>query len=111
MSFKPFRKLRLNLIQDISTKNINTIQDYIAEALQQLLNKDHLDSSILTNIKLLPGLNKIGHNLGRSLGGYIITRCHGGFPLIYDQQDLNTSPNLTLWLVSSTNITVNILVY
>lgn len=112
MAFSPFRKIRLVSEDDLSTKNINTMQDNIASSLIQLLGKDQLDSTVLKNIVLKAGvINKVSHTLGRDISGYIPVRSHGGFPLIYDLQDTNPSPNLLLYLASATDITIDLLVF
>lgn len=111
MSFKPFTKIRLASDADLTTKNINAFQDNVAQALSQLLGNDVLDSQVIKNINLQPGLNKVSHMLGRHINGYIPVRCHGGFPLIYDVQDTNPSPHLLLYIMSATNITLDLLVF
>lgn len=113
MSFKPFRRVRFG--SDDGTNladNVNTLQDNVAAAFQQLLNKDALDTTLVKNISLTAGVvNKVPHMLGRALNGYMVTRCHGGYPLIYDVQDTNPSPHLLIYLMSATNITVDLLVF
>lgn len=112
MAFKPFRKIRLVNEEDLTTKNINAIQDQIGAAVGQLLGKDTLDSSLLTEVKLKANItNKIAHNLGRHLNGWVVVRLRGSAPSIYDTQDSNPSPHLLLWLVTSADITVDILVF
>lgn len=112
MSFIPFKKIRLVNEDDLTTKNINTFQDNVSAALSQILGKDQLDSTIVKDVVLLPGVvNKVPHMLGRQLTGYVVVRCHGGFPVIYDVQDTNKTPHLLLYLMSATNITVDLLVF
>lgn len=112
MAFKPFRKIRLVNENDLTAKNINTFQDNVSAALSQILGKDQLDSTVLKNVVLKAGItNKVPHTLGRPIDGYITIRCHGGFPWIYDMQDQNNAPELLLYLVSATNITVDLLVF
>jgi len=112
MAFKPFKKIRLIDDADLTPKNINLLQDNVAEAVSQVLGKDALDTTMVTNVSLVAGsVNKIAHNLGRKLNGYLVVRCHGGFPMIYDVQDTNPSPHLLLYLMSATNITVDLLVF
>jgi hypothetical protein len=113
MAFNSFKQIRVPPDSTPTDKQINDLQANISTALQQLLGKDQLDSTVVQNITLQPApfINKIGHNLGRSLTGYIVTRCHGGFPLIYDVQDTNPSPSILLYLMSATVITIDLLVY
>lgn len=111
MAFTPFRKTRIVSDSDVTERNINTFQDNVAAAFAQLLGKDALDSTIVKDVKLTAGLNRVPHLLGRPLAGYIVIRSHGGFPWIYDQQDTNTSPQLLLDLVSATDVTVDLLCF
>lgn len=112
MAFLQFQKIRLNSADDLTPKNINALQDNIAAALSQLLGKDTLDSSVVKGVALKAGvINKVPHLLGRLLNGYIVTRSHGGAPLVWDVQDENPSPHLLLYLKSATDITVDLLVY
>ena len=111
MAFKPFTKIRLVSDGDLTTKNINAMQDNIAKALGQILGKDTLDVAYLQNVSLSVGLNKVPHTLGRSLQGYYTVRSHGNFPLFYDTQDTNPSPNLLLYLMSATAVTVDLIVF
>ncbi len=112
MSFKPFRKIRVAPNEPITPKNINDVQDNISEAISQMLNKDQLDSTVIKNINLQPGIiNKIPHNLGRNLIGYIVTRTHNGYAFLQDFQDTNPSPNLLLYLQVPAQCTIDLLVF
>lgn len=66
---------------------------------------------ILKNVELAAGSNIINHKLGRKLQGYYITRMRDAFAQIYDTQDDNSMPELTLLLNSSINIVVDMVVY
>jgi hypothetical protein len=112
MAFVPFRKIRVDTSSTPSAKTVNDVQDNIASAFQQVLGKDQLDSSVLTNITLNPGtINKIPHTLGRALTGWIVIRNHGISTPITDNQDNNKSPNLLLYLSVSTYCVVDLLVF
>jgi hypothetical protein len=100
------------LNEKITDKHINAVQKNIDQALTQITNKDQLDTSILPNIILFPNIiNKVPHTLGRKLSGWFIVRTHGSVSFAYDVQDANTSQDLTLWLMSPTQITVDIQVF
>lgn len=113
MAFNSFKQIRVPPGSTPTSKQINDLQTNIAASIGQVLGKDQLDSTVITNISLLPApmINKVSHTLGRNLTGYIVVRCHGGFPLIYDVQDTNPSPSLLLYLMSATAITVDMLVF
>jgi hypothetical protein len=66
---------------------------------------------LLKSVVLASGSNTINHLLARNLQGWIPVRFHGGFAQIYDTQDTNTMPSLTLKLTSSAGVTVDLLVF
>lgn len=111
MAFDAYRKIRVPPGETPTSKQINDVQDNVAKAISQVLGKDQLDSSLLKNIQLTVGLNRVGHKLGRTLQGWTIIRTHGNFPLVYDIQDLNTSPDILLDLMSATVCTIDLLVF
>lgn len=112
MSFNPFRKIRVAVGSPITDKQINAVQDNIEIALKPLLNRDQLDSNIIKNISLVPGIvNKVPHTLGRVLQGWIIIRNHGINTAVVDLQDTNTSQHLLLNLAVSEACVVDLLVF
>ena len=112
MSFSPFRKIRVPPNANPTAKQINDNIDNTAAAFQQILGKDQLDSSIITNISLVPGIvNSVSHTLGRKLQGWIVIRNHGIATNIIDLQDTNNSPNLLLNLFVSEACMVDLLVF
>lgn len=112
MAFKPFKKIKVPPNDNVTSKHINTVQDNISEALGQVLGKDSLDVSLIKNVRLLPGIvNKVPHLLGRNLSGFIVVRNHGGYAVLTDQQDSNSSPDLLLYLTTPAAVTVDLLVF
>lgn len=112
MSFKPFKQLKVISQEDITPKVINDLQYNIGIALGQLLGKDTLDQTLVTNVTLLPGItNKVSHNLGRKLQGYLVVRSHGGYAMLQDLQDTNPSPHLLLYLLVPAQVTVDLLCF
>ncbi len=112
MSFKPFKQIKVPPNSEITEKQINAVQSNIAEALAQILGKDQLDSKILQNIQLNPGvINKVAHGLNRNLNGWIVIRNHGGYSLLTDMQDNNQSPHLLLYLTTPVFVMVDLLVF
>jgi hypothetical protein len=112
MAYKSPKKVRVPPNSTPTPKQVNDLQDNLVSAINQLTGNDILDRVLLTDIVLQPGvINQVSHKLGRNLKGWHIVRTHGGFPLVYDVQDDNSSPNLLLSLMSATVITVDIEVF
>ena len=110
MAFIPFRKIRVG-DDDPSAKNINLLQDNVAECLQQLTGKDDLDMVRLPSVAIASGVNKIPHKLGRKLTGWIVIRWRNANPTLNDSQDTNASPHLTLVLNSVGTGVLDLLVF
>lgn len=81
-----------------------------ASILNPLLGNPSNNASVLNGIQLTTGANVINTLLGRTLQGWSIVRQRGAAS-IYDSQDTNQSPALTLVLISSTDVNVDILVF
>lgn len=112
MSFKPFRKIRIVAASDVDAKNINTMQDNIADALSQVLGKDNLDATVLRGVALSPGLNQVPHRLGRNWTGFTVTRSYGSSYFINDAPtSSNLAPALLLPLMSATAVVVDLEVF
>lgn len=129
-SFKQFKKLFIstpdppNSFSDVSesmsdvVRGVNTLQNNISDAFIPIIAKSQNDSNILTNITLLPpsslpsghNYNIINHGLGKTLSGWKIVRKRAASD-IYDVQDNNNQPSLTLWLVSSQKVVVDLEVF
>jgi len=81
-----------------------------AAILNPLIGNPLNNASILKNVVLTSGGNHISTLLGRPLQGWYIVRQRGAAS-IYDLQDANQSPDLTLLLYSSTGVSVDIAVF
>lgn len=68
------------------------------------------NSLILKNVELAIGANVINHRLGKPLTGWSIIRKRASAD-IYDTQDTNQMPQLTLTLVSDAIVTVDLEVF
>lgn len=68
------------------------------------------NSLILKNITLINGSNVVNHLLGRPLQGWQIVRLRA-LATIYDTQDTNQMPQLTLNLVSNAAVVADIMVF
>lgn len=99
----------LTIFQD-PNKNFMLQQNSWARVLNPILIKPQNSSSILQSVSLVTGANVINHKLGQPLQGWNIVRQRAAAS-IYDEQDSNPRPNLTLVLVSSADVSVDIEVF
>lgn len=81
-----------------------------ASILNPLLGNPSLQSLVLTSIPLASGSNAINHGLGRKLQGWKIVRQRAS-ATIYDTQDSNAQPTLTLLLTASAPVVVDLEVF
>jgi len=95
---------------NVSDQNLNRVQDNVAKALAPLTSNDLLNRRLLTNISLASGDNKVAHGLGRPLKGWSVVRQRAS-ATIYDKQDANTTPDLTLTLNASGAVVVDLEVF
>lgn len=115
MSFKKLQKLYLSQ-EDVKdpgdlARVINTLQANAADSINPMASKIQNDSVLLTSVVLKSGqVNIINHTLGRTLTGWTVIRQRAQAQL-WDTQDSNAAPNLTLWLNTSANVTVDLLVF
>lgn len=86
------------------------LQSAWATKLNPMLDNAVLKGLLLQDVQLVSGSNTINHGLGRQLQGWIIVRQRAQAS-IYDTQDANTMPNLTLLLTSDNPVMVNIYVF
>lgn len=86
------------------------MQNSWATQLNPLLANPSLQSIILKNVLLVTGNNVVNHKLGRTLQGWRIVRQRAAAN-IHDNQDNNQSPQLTLFLVSSANVSIDLEVF
>ncbi len=82
-----------------------------ASQLDPIISNPILNGNILKNVALSAGANQINHLLGRNLQGWYVIRMRNNFAQIYDTQDSNQLPSLTLSLVSSASVNVDIAVF
>lgn len=81
-----------------------------ASILNPIVNNPANNSLILKNQALVIGSNVINHKLGRKLQGWKLVRVRAAAN-IYDNQDFNQMPQLTLYLVSDADVVVDIEVF
>lgn len=97
-------------IFNTSIQELSLLQTRWASELNPVLRNPSLQSIILTNVALTSGANVINHLLGRKLQGWRIVRLRGPAN-VYDTQDSNPSPKLTLQLVSDADVVADLEVF
>ncbi len=91
-------------------KDLILLQNKWSSILNPIISNPATSSLILKNVQLSSGTNVINHKLGRKLQGWNIVRLRGAAS-IYDDQDSNSMQDLTLVLVSNTQVLVDIEVF
>lgn len=86
------------------------LQTTWAQQLNPLLSNPLSNGQLLKSVTLASGTNVINHKLGRKLQGWVLTRVRAAVQL-HDTQDSNPRPELTLQLVSSGAVTVDLYVF
>ena len=81
-----------------------------ATQLDPIISNPLTSSIILKNVSLAAGTNVINHKLGRTLQGWNPTRVRAA-ATIYDLQDTNQTPQLTLVLVASAPVIIDLAVF
>jgi hypothetical protein len=99
-------------LQIIATTDrvINQIQTNVSKVVNPLTTVPLNSGFILESIPLTTGANSVNHLLGRALVGWFIVRQRSA-ATVYDTQDTNPTPTLTLNLVSSADVSVDIFVF
>lgn len=90
---------------------LNMIQDSLEKTLNPVFDNPLMSGQLLKNIALTTGNNSINHKLGRKLVGWFVTRVRDVPATLYDTQDSNPLPNLTLDINSSADIVLDIYVF
>lgn len=87
------------------------MQNKWASQLNPVLANALVNGRLVRNQTLVSGTNVINHGLGRNLVGWFVTRLRGSYVQLFDTQDINSMPALTLNLNSSGNVVVDIYVF
>jgi len=90
--------------------SLEMLQTAWAQQLNPIIANPTVNNSILKNVALTAGVNVINHKLGRNLQGWNPTRVRAAVTL-YDQQDSNQTPQLTLILVASADAVIDLVVF
>lgn len=113
MPFKKFKKLFLNTGDEVSKPGdllrvINQLQGNIENSIGSLVSLTQNDSAILQKVSLVAGqVNIVNHTLNRPLIKWCPVRVRGECKL-WDTQDSNPSPHLTVWLWTDTDVVVDL---
>lgn len=92
------------------SKDLLLIQTNWSSQINPVLSLPINQGIILKSIVLTTGENTINHKLGRPLQGWFLVR-QRALASIYDKQDTNTYPQLSLILQSNANVTVDLFVF
>lgn len=86
------------------------MQTQWASAIQPVLDNPINSASVLKSVSLASGANVINHRLGAPLQGWVVSRIRAS-ATVYDTQDTNQTPQLTLNLVASAAVVVDLMVW
>lgn len=88
-------------------QSLSLMQTAWATELDPVLRNPLTSGNLLKSVELVTGSNSVNHKLGRKLQGWLVIRKRA-ISEIYDAQDTCPTPALTLQLVSSANVTVDL---
>lgn len=91
-------------------KELSLLQTSWSTAINPVLKFPINQGDVLQGVVLAIGTNVINHLLGRKLIGWFIVR-QRALANVYDTQDSNTRPAISLFLVSDAVVTVDIFVF
>ena len=111
MVLKAIQKVNVNgqLLKDLP-RVFNTIQEHIIQAVKPLLTDPFLDGVLISDLELAVGDNIIDHGLGRKYQGYLITK-QNAVSSFYLSSTTNNSQHLTIILVASAAVTIDLRVF
>lgn len=105
--FNRFKKLVLGPGNEV----LERFQDNVAAAIGTLPDVPTINGRLIRNISLKAGtVSPISHQLGRFIVGWQIVRIRGNAN-VWDEQDTNVTPTLTLNLTTDTDIKIDIWVF
>ena len=103
--FNKFKKI------EIEDEVLSRMQDNVEQAISQLPTTDVIQGRLVKNVALLSASTvKVSHKLGRPVIGWIVVRQRAS-AIIWDSQDSNANPSLTLDLNCSANVIVDLWVF
>lgn len=89
---------------------LDMMQTKWASIIEPIISKPANNGVILKDLTLTAGTNVINHKLGRKLEGWNPTRVRAD-ATFYDLQDDNSTPQLTLILVASADVIIDLMVF
>lgn len=89
---------------------LSLLQTRWASELNPVLNNPLVNGRLIKSVVLGTGANVVNHGLGRPLQGWVLTRVRAN-ATVYDTQDSNSTPGLTLKLTASAAATVDLYVF
>lgn len=105
MAFKKLRRIQSD------DRNQNQLQDNVGDVLDQITARDHLDSQVLYNVRLVVGqANPIPHKLGRIYSSFQPCGMQG-VAHVWQDKDNNLSPHLQIILYSNGDVTLDLEVW
>jgi hypothetical protein len=104
-----FVEMQLPFFQT-AIQELSLLQTKWKSILDPVISQASVQSIILPNVPLKNGTTVVNHLLGRKLVGWKVIRQRASAS-IYDTQDSNQTPNLTLVLVSSAAVSVDLEVF
>lgn len=81
-----------------------------AQALDPIISNELVKGQLLEQVKLVNGTTIVNHKLGRKLIGWFPVRLNAAATL-FDNQDANQTPQLTLSLTSNAAVTCSLWVF
>lgn len=97
-------------IYQTASKDLLLLQTNWSSAINPVISLPINQGSILKNVALIMGNNVVNHLLSRNLQGWFIVRQRGPGE-VYDTQDSNPNPSLTLFLNSSLAVNIDLFVF
>jgi hypothetical protein len=91
--------------------DLTSMETTWSSVLNPVINLPLNQGTLLKAVPLVSGSNTINHTLGRKLQGWFITRMRGSFVQVYDTQDSNQMPALTLLLHASGPVVADLFVF
>lgn len=86
------------------------MQTQWSQAIDPILINPLNSASVLKSVSLTSGANVVNHLLGAPLQGWYCSRIRAS-ATVYDTQDTNQTPQLTLNLVASADVVVDLVVF
>lgn len=97
-------------IYQTDDKNLTLLQTNWSTAINPVLSLPINQGQVLKNVSLAAGVTNVNHLLSRKLQGWFLVRLRGQ-AVVWDSQDSNSMPDVTLILNSTNVVSVDIFVF